>query len=237
MTFGDEFDVDGRPDRSAWATCYWWARRGCTNDSNDELQWYVREGPAVDDGVLRLTADRVPTRSSDGRTFEFRSSMVSGMHREGPRNTFTFGYVEIRARAPVGRGLLPALWLLPASEDSKPEIDLLEIIGSAPDEALLHVHWNDEGGRERSRGASTPIAGGGQAWHTYGLMWRADRIEWYVDDDLRWSVARPDVDVPDEPMYVLATLAVGGDYPGPPDASTPMPAVFELDYVRIWQQS
>ena len=41
--------------------------------------------------------------------------------------------------------------------------------------------------------------------------------------------------VPDEPMYLLINLAVGGEWPGDPAPSTEFPAALEVDYVRIWQ--
>src|SRR3712207_1131709 len=66
---------DGELDSAVWNTCHWWADRGCTIATNNELEWYVPEQVSVSDGALRLTADREPIQGSDGKPYDFRSGM------------------------------------------------------------------------------------------------------------------------------------------------------------------
>jgi beta-glucanase (GH16 family) len=233
LAFNDEFAA-AQLDASDWARCYWWADAACTNAGNRELQCYVRDGVRVEHGMLRLTAEEALTEC-DGPTFEYRSGMVSGLARDRPPRVFLHGFFEMRARVPSGTGLLPAFWLLPASEESEPEIDVMEIIGDTPQVVRMHYQWRD-GDEERTIGADWAGEDMTAGWHTYAVHWTPRRLTWYVDGVPRWQVTADDAVLPQEPMYMLATLAVGGDYPGPPDHDTAFPATFDIDYIRVWRE-
>lgn len=229
LVFSDEFSGPAL-DRGKWGTCYWWATSsGCTNSGNDELQWYVPGNVSLAGGALRLTAKQeAATGQGEGgrpQTFAYTSGMVS----TADRFSFTYGYVEFRARIPRGRGLWPALWLLPADRSWPPEIDVFEAVGQNPTEAVLTYH-RGRGDNSKRRLATPDLAAG---WHTFAVDWRPGSITWIVDGEPAHSVTRG---VADEPMYLLADLAVGGTMPGPPDATTAFPAAFEVDYVRVWQR-
>ena len=231
----DTFD-DGRLDSEIWNTCHWWANDGCTIASNDELQWYVPEQVTVADGALQLTADRAPTQGSDGSSYDFRSGMVTtgppaGEDDAPAKLAMTYGTVEARLRVPAGRGLWPAVWLLPASRESRPEIDLLEVLGQQPDELIMHLHPKSRQAESPSQRYRVPGPSLAEDWHTVRLDWSADRLEFFLDGVRVWKLK--DGQVPDEPMYLVLNLAVGGEYPGPPDSDTKFPATFSIDYVRI----
>ncbi|MBL8015490.1 MAG: family 16 glycosylhydrolase, partial [Candidatus Doudnabacteria bacterium] len=66
------------------------------------------------------------------------------------------------------------------------------------------------------------------------IDWQPDALVWYVDGIERWRFIDA-ANIPSEPMYLLLNLAVGGDWPGPPDASTIFPSYYEIDYVRVWK--
>ena len=234
LAFNDEFDA-AELDSSSWARCYWWAEDVCTNASNRELQCYARDGVRVEHGRLRLTADEQITEC-DGQSFGYRSGMVSGFARGGPRQVFQYGFFETRARVPSGRGSLPAFWLLPVSERSEPEIDVMEVLGHTPDVVRMHYHWRDGDDEERTIGADWASRDMSAGWHTFAVHWTPRRVRWFVDGVLRWTVTSDQAVLPREPMYLLATLAVGGDYPGSPDDDTPFPATFEIDYIRVWRE-
>ena len=214
---------------AAWNTCYPW---GCTIASNDEQQWYQRSQVTVADGELRLTAEARPTRASDGSWFPYRSGMISSGPAEpggGPTLAFTYGTVEARLRIPAGKGLWSALWLLPAFGDSRPEVDIVEILG---DDTRVSYHT-----LQRENRRSKPFQGVrrgadlADGWHVYRLVWLPQTLLWYVDGALVHSVH--DDEVPDEPMYVIADLAVGGSWPGSPNRRTRFPASMTIDYLRI----
>ena len=227
---------DGKLDRAVWNTCHWWADRGCTIATNNELEWYVPGQVSIADGALRLTADRNPIRGSDGKSYEFRSGMVTTgpppMQEDEPAKlAFTYGSVEARLRVPAGRGLWPAVWLLPATRESLPEIDMLETIGQNPAEMDMYLHPKDQRVTPRHKRYRLRGPNLAEDWHTIRLDWSAGRLDFFVDGVRVWRVTGRHV--PAEPMYLVLNLAVGGDYPGPPDSSTQFPATFLIDYVRI----
>ncbi len=149
------------------------------------------------------------------------------------RHAFTFGSVEVRFRAPEGGGLWPAIWMLPASNESLPEIDLLELYGDDPSEASMTLHATDGGEQVRDRHYERgPNLSRG--WHTVGVDWSAEAVVWFLDGE---EVFRVEGDrVPREPMYLVMNMAVGGPA-GRPGPDTAFPAQFVVDDVKIWRQA
>lgn len=237
LVFHDEFD-GSELDRDKWVTCYWWDNGGCTNEGNENLNWYRPENVLVEDGKLILRAEQTPIRSPDGDRFAYTSGMVTtGRNTPDldvePKAAFKHVYLEMRAKVPAGKGLWPAFWLLPADQESKPEIDVMEILGDNPREVHMNFHYKDEH-EDDNRASYTwtstePLTG----WHVYGHDWQPEILSWYVDGVKH---SHFDEHVPDEPMYLIANLAVGGEWPGAPDADTPFPSDFEIDYIRVWQR-
>jgi beta-glucanase (GH16 family) len=237
LVFGDEFD-HGTLDPDRWTTCYWWDDDGCTNSGNHELEWYLPDNVDVQDGVLRLEARQSRVRGSDGSSYPYTSGMVttgkSDDDQADPRFAFRYGRVEARMRMPEGKGLWPALWLLPATDESRPEIDVMEVLGDSPSTLRAHFLYDDDG-EPVTRGRTWRGASSAATWHRYGLRWTPDELVWLVDGKEKWRY-RDAEHVPHEPMYLLIDLAVGGDWPGSPAPSTDFPAALEVDYVRIWQR-
>ncbi len=235
LLFEDRFD-GARLDADRWNTCYWWGPDGCTIATNNELQWYLPQQIAVNAGTLRLTASRKAAIASDGRTFAYRSGMVTTGRASAtthePKFAYRYGYLEVRARIPKGAGLWPALWLLPTTNDSLPEIDLAEIRGSKPDTVSMHLHWRDRAGRTKDRGERTTMTDIPDGWHVFALDWQPGSLRWLIDGVVRWQIRSREV--PSEPMYIIANLAIGGDWAGPPKSSTTFPATFEIDRVTVW---
>ncbi|HZA73873.1 MAG TPA: glycoside hydrolase family 16 protein [Propionibacteriaceae bacterium] len=228
---------DGVLDPAVFNTCHWWAEDGCTIASNDELEWYLPEQVSVADGALRLTADRDPVRGSDGNPYDYRSGMVTtGPAPESEDDVqaklaFTYGTVEARLRVPAGQGLWSAMWLLPANRESRPEIDVLEVIGQDPDEVIMHLHPKSRRAESPSQRYRVPGPDLAADWHDVRLDWAPRRLEFFVDGAPVWKVTGSKV--PDEPMYLVLNLAVGGAYPGPPDESTDFPATLAIDHLRV----
>lgn len=236
--FTEEFEGDTL-NESKWASCYWWATNGCTNLGNNELQWYLPANVGTADGALTLRAREQAVIGHDGRDFPYTSGMVtSGRYyadRDGAdRFSFTYGYLEVRAKVPAGQGLWSAIWLLPSDHDSTPEIDVMELLGHRPDVLELHYHLEDPDGGKRSKGHEVATSDLSLDWHVYGMEWGPDAIVWYLDGVEQWRYTDR-ATISAEPMYLLMNLAVGGDWPGAPDDATRFPADFLVDYVRIWQ--
>jgi beta-glucanase (GH16 family) len=111
----------------------------------------------------------------------------------------------------------------------------MEILGESTNVNRMHFHYAGPGGTEEDSGFDWWGPDFPARWHTFAVDWKPDAIVWYVDGVERRRFTDASV-IPNEPMYLLLSLAVGGDWPGPPDSTTPFPSSMKIDYVRVWQQ-
>ena len=230
----DESFDSGRLDLSVWNTCHWWNDDGCTITSNEELQWYRDDQVRIRDGALQLTAVPESITGSDGKEYDFRSGMVTTgpeRHDGQAKLAFTYGTVEARLRVPAGKGLWSAMWLLPASEQSRPEIDVLEVLGQDPKKLIMHLHPEDRSAESPRKDYTMPGSDLSQGWHDIKLDWAPGALTFYADGKQMWRVTGDQV--PDEKMYLIFNLAVGGVYPGDPNEQTSFPATFAIDRIKI----
>ncbi len=173
-----------------------------------------------------------------------RQPFLSGVITSYDSFRFKYGRIEARARMPAGKGLWSAFWLLNAyynqDQPEDPEIDIIEAIGDATTVANHAYHYFEDFNGDGffnslvSSEGRAAISDFSADFHTYRVDWEEGRIVWYVDDVETHRVEGPQVS--DEQMYLIANLAVGGTFPGPADESTPFPANFEIDYIRVYQR-
>ncbi|MCM3521270.1 family 16 glycosylhydrolase [Curtobacterium sp. P97] len=233
----DEFDgaAGSAPNPGIWRF-----DTGTGGWGNAELQTYTdsRRNSALDGaGNLVITARREP----DGTYTSAR------LKTEG---TFTaqYGRIEARIRIPRGQGIWPAFWMLGADigQVGWPacgEIDVMENVGYEPGVVHGTVHGPGYSGAQGLSAAAT--LPNGAAWadahHVFGVDWRPGSVTWLVDGVAQRTVTRADVGtspwVFDKPFFVLLNVAVGGTWPGSPDATTRFPQQMLVDWVRVWQQA
>jgi beta-glucanase (GH16 family) len=246
VTFDDEFSHFDRwrDGKGVWRTTF---RDGKADDEyevrtlrwNKELELYVDPetrphavgpGPGlginpftVSDGALTITTDRAPADLVP-QLGGFR--YVSGLISTQPSFSQTYGYFEMRAKLPRGKGIWPAFWLLPTDFDWPPEIDVMESIGD-PSKVYVTAHSKTvkDGGLE--------VTVSPDDFHTYAVSWDQDKLVWFVDGREVKRLATP-ADM-HKPMYLLANVAVGGDWAGTPDATTPFPTRYVIDYIRAYR--
>lgn len=168
-----------------------------------------------------LVAERVtPPMAAALRKAGWVSATLKG------RRSFRYGYVEARMRqsypAPSAWG---AFWMLPAKWGWPPEIDIVEMPGDGIAHQNLHT-----GPTNLAMGCKPALAAPGD-FHTFGMLWTAATITFFVDRKVTCSFATP-VDMR-QPMYPILGLAVGG-WAKPTDASTP-DMKLQVDYVRMWK--
>ena len=226
MIFRDEFEGDALND--VWHTAQYWDT-DYTVMGNGELQAYDATGVSVSDGMLHLTARQ---ESKYGMPY------VSGLVQSGgdddnpakPTFNFLYGYIEVRAKMPVGKGFFPGVWMMPAShDDENGELDVIEMIGSEPTNANFHLHRHGLEEGDDWLGADLT-----RTFHTFGVDWQPDHVSWFIDGVERSRITDPALICP-EAMYPILNVAVGGDWPGAPDDTTVFPASMDVDYVRVWQ--
>ncbi len=216
-------------DPGTWTNCYPWftdPARGCTNFGNDELEWYLPSQDQVSGGALHLVADETPTSGTDAGGASTVYPWTSGMVTTWGHFSFTYGFVEIEARVPAGQGLWPALWLLPTTLTSPPEIDIMEGLGTAPFSASFTLHA--AGSSKQEQDLPDPDLPTG--YHLYAVDWEPGSITWYVDGNAAFSTT---TGVPDQPMYFLADLAVYGSTALHSGASTPTTNSFDISRVAV----
>ena len=228
MIFKDEFS--GTALDPVWHTAQYWDHE-YTIVGQGELQAFDASAAMVRDGFLHLTARE---DSSYGVPY------VSGLVQTGgdtwvsgePKFSFTYGYMEVRAKLPSGQGLWPAIWMMPASHnDDNGELDVVEVIGSDPRRANFNLHRNGLNDGHEWLGPDFS-----QDFHTFGVDWQPNYVAWYVDGVERARTTDPRYISP-EAAYPILNVAVGGDWPGAPNDTTQFPATMEVDYVRVWQHT
>lgn len=237
LVFADEFQSGGL-DGGKWNTSYRW---GSTWIINSEKQFYVDQltnpwfgyQPFSFDGeFMYITATPTPDN--------LRANAVNQPYLSGAMTTYNkfnmkYGYVEMRAKLPTGRGLWSAFWLLHHHDHlNRPEIDVVEYIGHQPDLIYQTYHWVDGWAARRTPSFEAYGPDYSQDFHTYGVRWEPGVITWYVDGVERNRVV--DDNVSNEEMYLLVNLAIGGWWPGDPDGSTRFPATMAVDYIRAYQR-
>ncbi len=237
LLFHDEF-TGSSLDTSKWTTCYenFHLGQDCDHDQS-ELELYQPSGVSVSNGVLKLEAQKRDVTASNGKVYHYTSGMISsGPSCDtgcAPHFTFTYGYMEMRAKVPAGQGMWPAFWTLPADGSWPPEIDAFEILGNAPNEINMTYHWPNGSGEGGQKGQAWDGPDFSAGWHTFAVDWEPGSVTWYVDGVQRFQYVN--ANVASKPMYLVANLAIGGDWPGAPNASTSFPAFYQIDYIRVWK--
>ena len=178
--------------------------------------------------------------ASDPQYVESNVNYLSGLMNTYEGFKFTHGYVETRAKVPKGQGLWPAFWMLPTHYvEDVPEIDIMEYIGQFPNEAYHTFHYFDPSDNWRKISTPTFETIGpdfSERFHEYSMSWDPEQIIWYVDGVETRRISTADWDIPNQAMFLLANVAVGGSWPRSPDATTEFPAVMEMDYIRVYKR-
>ena len=246
-SFVEEFDAldlagpDGADDPGRWTTSFIWPRDVIIND---ELQYYLdpaTQSPSpfyVDDGVLAISARPTPPSLAGNVAGQ---PYVSGVLTTRGSFSQKHGRFEAIAKVPRGKGLWSALWLLPTHETWPegvavlPEIDIMEHIGDEPNTFHTTLHTNQEGELTSHPHDHTVDADLTAGFHRYSVVWTPATVHWYLDREHVASHPTP-ADFT-TPVHFLLNLAVGGSWPGAPDASTRFPARYLVDSVRAYTAS
>ena len=158
-----------------------------------------------------------------------------------------FGRIDIRPALPEGQGLWPALWMLGTNIDAVSwpacgEIDIMELTGNLPNRVVGTVHYGANTSEHQYNSMSKYLSGDDNfqdEFHVFSLNWVEDKIEFLVDDVIFHTITPDDLDGAAYPFnknfFFIFNIAVGGNFPGNPDNSTPFPQHMIVDYVRVFQ--
>ena len=242
LLWADEFDGDAM-DESKWN--YEPHEPGWVNN---ELQEYTTstDNVFVRDGKLVLKAIKSEKNGKDYYT----SGKVTGQNK----TDFLYGKVVVSAKVPEGQGLWPAIWMMPKDESyygqwpKCGEIDIMESLGHQTNISYSTIHYGEPHGEQQGSIERSGADSFSAKFHEYSVEWEPGEMRFYTDGELvltcnDWFTAvQGEDDKPypapfDQPFFVQLNLAVGGNWPGNPDATTDFSkAEFEIDYVRVYQK-
>jgi beta-glucanase (GH16 family) len=235
LVFADEFNgaAGSKPDTAKW-----------TYDpgvpQNGEVQYYT---PNSENASMNGSGSLVvEARRQDYQGRQYTSHRMN----TGSKFSVQYGRIEARVKVPKGNGLWPAFWLM--GDDflqGRPwpyngEIDIMEVLGRNTSEAYSTLHapaYNGAGGYGQKY-ATVDLS---QDYHVWAAEWDSKGIRFFLDGRLVFDAAKETVEntrgpwIYDHKFYLILNLAVGGDFPGPIDATTPFPSQMLVDYVRVYQ--
>jgi len=226
LVWSDEFNYSGLPDSSKWGNEVGFVR-------NNELQYYTKqriENSRVVGGNLLIIGKKEAYKNAK---YTSASLVTDG------KNSWTYGKIEARMKLPKGQGMWPAFWMLGQNIHSVgwPECGEIDIMEHINNEDLLHgtLHWFNE--KHISSGGTTPCDV--TKFHNYSIEWDKESVKLMLDGKKYWEVNIKDgINSTEEfhkPHYIILNLAIGGDWPKNPDATTAFPDTMYVDYVRVYQ--
>ncbi len=244
LVWSDEFNA---PNGSAVDSSKWVFDVGGDGWGNQELEYYTNrlQNAHVENGNLAIEARAEKYKGTDGVTRDYTSARIKTLSKFSR----TYGRFEARLKMPYGQGLWPAFWMLGDDIDrvgwpACGEIDIMENIGKEPSVNHGSIHgpgYTGDVGIE-AHYALPDKKKLSDNFHTYAVEWEPNVVRFYVDDDLYATQTRASLHpgqrwVFDHPFFLLLNVAVGGDWPGSPDASTVFPQTMLVDYVRVYGRS
>jgi len=232
LVWSDEF-ISNTINSSNWSYDI-----GGSGWGNNELEYYTNssKNSYVTGGYLVIEA-RKEVKEANNYT---SARMISK-----DKKTFTYGRIDFRAKLPKGQGIWPALWMLGNNIGTTAwpacgEIDMMELLGHEPQKIYSTIHWGAAGGASTHIGDSYSLSSQtfNDNFHVFSMQWDADKMSFLIDDILFFTANKSQVngDYPfDKPFFFIMNVAVGGNWPGNPDATTVFPQRMIVDYVRVYQ--
>ena len=231
LVWSDEFDGESI-DLSHWTYDL-----GASGWGNQELQNYTSdsENSYVNDGNLFIVA------RENGIHFTSARMKSIGLQE------FQYGRIDVRAILPKGQGIWPAIWMLGANYPTVGwpacgEIDIMELIGSSPNTVHGTIHYGTDWTQHNYTGSGTSIPWTetfSDEFHVFSIDWDENGITWLLDDQPFYTIDNAVTGSQpypfDNPFFFIMNIAVGGQWPGYPDATTEFPQFMAVDYVRVFQ--
>ena len=219
---------------------FWNYESGNNNGwGNNELEYYTNspKNVFVSNGNLIIEA-----RKESIGGFNYSSARITTANKK----PFTYGRVDIRAKLPKGKGIWPALWMLGSNITSVGwpacgEIDIMELLGHEITKSYGTLHYGPSSATHGQKGSSYVLSSSNfyDQFHVFSMDWKQDQIKLFVDDNLFLTVNKTDIGSSpypfNAPFFFIFNIAVGGNWPGSPDATTTFPQRMIIDYIRVFQ--
>lgn len=231
LVWRDEFNEGSVPSNQ------WWYETGGGGWGNNELQEYVAQNKDgkdiayVSNGTLKIAAQKI-----DNKVYSVRMNTTQG---------WTYGWFEARIKVTDARGSWPAFWMMPKNFKTWPgdgEIDIMEYAigtqGKNKSSSSIHcAAFNWPAGTQKTHVQS--VSNAATEFHVYALEWMADKMIFYVDGKAHLTFDNDGQGYEhwpfNAPFYLKLNLAWGGNMGGTANEAD-LPAVYEIDYVRVFQK-
>ncbi len=235
LSWQDEFTTE--IDSNSWN---FEIGNGANGWGNNELEYYTarEENVRIENGKLVIEARE--------ENYEGYSYTSTRMTTQGKKE-FGKSRVDVRAKLPEGQGIWPAIWMLGINinETGWPncgEIDIMELVGHEASKSHATVHFGPDPGSHQYKGGSITLQGEKfiDEFHVFTVVRETNKMWFYMDDILFYEFDNTQVTNAtypfNQPFFFILNVAVGGNWPGSPDASTSFPQRMEVDYIRVFEK-
>ncbi|MDB5191611.1 MAG: glycoside hydrolase [Segetibacter sp.] len=235
LVWSDEFNYKGLPEEKNWGY-----DTGSHGWGNNELQYYTykrAENARVKKGKLVIKAIKENYKNA-----KYTSARLVTKNK----GDWKFGRIDVKAKLPAGKGMWPAIWMLPTKWEyggwpKSGEIDIMENVGYLPDSVYGSIHtgkYNHAIGTQKTGGLL--IKDLATNFHVYSVEWRENRIDFFIDNKKYYGFANDKTGSEawpfDKDFHLLLNIAVGGNWGGKFGVDDSIfPQKMEIDYVRVYQ--
>ncbi|MGC8595573.1 MAG: glycoside hydrolase family 16 protein [Candidatus Kryptoniota bacterium] len=225
LVWHDEFDSKSI-DLSKWSY-----EVGGNGWGNNELEYYTaRQNNAyVDSGCLVIRALK---ENYSGNSYTSARLITKN------KGDWLYGRIEVRAKLPYGKGIWPAIWMMPTDSyyggwPLSGEIDIMELLGDKPNKIYGTIHFGQTD-QQRQGSYTLPKGSFSDNFHLFAVEWDSTSISWFVDSLMFFKTY---ISAPfDKRFYLILNVAIGGNWPGYPDYRTEFPQEMVIDYVRVYKK-
>lgn len=212
---------------------------GNCNWGNNELQFYQEKNAQLSDGYLIIEGKKETVGGKN-----YTSSRLTTQRKK----SFKYGRIDIRAAVPEGKGYWPALWMLgdnipQVSWPACGEIDIMEASGDKINRVVGTAHFGSTVAQHRFRTGATFSSGEydfNTSFNVFSIVWEENKIQWLVNNVPYHQLTPSDLNGQPYPFnqsfFFIINLAIGGNFPGSPDAKTVFPRWFVVDYIKVFQK-
>ena len=233
LTWADEFNGSGAIDGEKWTHDV-----GGDGWGNEQLEFNTdrTDNSRQEDGFLVIEA-----KKEDFEGNSWTSARINTSQTFAQQN----GRFEAKVQLPEGVGMWPAFWMLgdnyaDVGWPNCGEIDILEARGQAPFTTNAALHNPGGSGGNATYDSLTVEENLQEETHLYAVEWDTDHIAWFLDERLVMTAHPASINgswAYDHPFFLILNVAVGGNYVGPPDSSTPTSSKMFVDYVRVYERT
>ena len=244
LVWSDEFNTDGLPDPTKWNYDTYRNKDGWWNEEEQYYSESRRQNARIKDGHLIIEARKDGDALKDFPDYGGQDYSSARLFTKG-KASWQYGYYEIRAKVPCGKGLWPAIWTLPEEPGQWPdsgEIDIMEYVGHLPKTFHATIHTEDYNHTIKTEvGEKIKRKKACKAFYTHSLLWTPEAITvsldgrpyFHYENDKKGEGSWPF----DRPHHLIMNLAIGGNWAGRKGISKKaFPARMEVDYVRVYQK-